>query len=252
MDATESGTTASLDPLAELTESFAESATHLFAASSVADTLAVVAQLAKDTIEGCDFAGLFVLDGAEISTPAHTDQIVVEIDAIQQRTGEGPCLDAVSKGLVFYASDLVGDDRWPKFAPLAIAAGIRSALALPLLPAGRAGAVNLYARYPDAFGVVDRARGVLLASLSSLAIDAARAHEDEQHLISNLTSALATRELIGQAQGILMERERITPDEAFDVLRRASQHLNRKLRDVAHNLIDTGESPDTGAAKPPA
>jgi len=150
----------------------------------------------------------------------------------------------------FYADELVGETAWPVFGPGATEKGIRSVLALPLMMSTGAGALNLYARQPAAFGVVDRAKGMLLASLASLALNAAHAHEDEQRRAGNLVTALTTRELIGQAQGILMERERITGDEAFDILRRASQHLNRKLRDVAQDLVDTGQQPDTGQSTP--
>ena len=87
---------------------------------------------------------------------------------------------------------------------------------------------------------------MILASLTSLAVSAARSHEDEERRTEHLHAALTTREVIGQAQGILMERERISAGQAFDVLRRASQHLNRKLRDVAQDLVDTGDRPETG------
>jgi AmiR/NasT family two-component response regulator len=116
---------------------------------------------------------------------------------------------------------------------------------------GNLGALNLYARYPDAFGVVDRARGVVLASLAGLAVSAAHTHEDEERRSDNLHAALTTREIVGQAQGILMERERITADQAFDILRRASQHLNLKLREVAQTLVETGERPETGPSRSP-
>jgi hypothetical protein len=119
-------------------------------------------------------------------------------------------------------------------------------LALPLVLNGAAGALNLYARYPRAFGVIDRGRGLLLASLAGLAFTTALAHEEEERKATQLHAALATREMIGQAQGILMERERVSSDQAFDILRRASQHLNLKLRAVAQSLVDTGERPDTG------
>jgi glucose-6-phosphate-specific signal transduction histidine kinase len=122
---------------------------------------------------------------------------------------------------------------------------VRSLLAVPLPTNTTFGALNLYARYPEAFGVIDRAKGALLASLAGIAVSAARSHEDEERRAENLHAALSTREVIGQAQGILMERERLTPDQAFDILRRASQHLNRKLRDVAQELVDTGERPET-------
>jgi GAF domain-containing protein len=204
-----------------------------------------VVETAVATIEGCDFAGLFLVENDVITTPVHTDPIVEVIDARQQQLGEGPCLDALSQRLIFYVDDLSDDARWPHFGSQASAAGIRSVLALPLITNGKLGALNLYARYPAAFGAVDRAKGVILASLAGLALSAARSHEDEDRRSDNLHLALGTREVIGQAQGILMERERITPGQAFDILRQASQHLNRKLRDIAQDLVDTGERPET-------
>src|SRR6202034_1886355 len=239
------------DHLSELTVNFSETARILFAAGSVTDTLAQVVETAVATIEGCDFAGLFLVDKDVITTAVHTDPFVVEVDALQQQLAEGPCLDAVRQRLIFYVDDLSDDARWPHFAPQAFAAGVRSVLALPLITNGRLGALNLYARYPSAFGVADRAKGVILASLAGLAVSSARSHEDEERRADNLTNALATRELIGQAQGILMERERISSDQAFDILRRASQHLNRKLRDVAQDLVETGTRPETGSPAPP-
>lgn len=236
------------DPSSELSANLADTARILFTAGSVADTLAEIVDLAVATIDGCDFAGLFLLERDVITSPVHTDPVVNEIDNLQYGCGEGPCLDAVALGQIFYADDLGEDPRWPRFGAQANAAGIRSVLALPLATNGTPGALNLYARYPAAFGVADRAKGVILASLAGLAVSIARSHEDEERRAENLNSALATRELIGQAQGILMERERITSGQAFDILRRASQHLNRKLRDVAQDLVDTGARPDTGVA----
>jgi GAF domain-containing protein len=246
-DSTQHLITADEESVSELTQTFSETARTLFSAGSVTETLAEVVGLAVSTIEGCDLAGLFLIDGDVVTIPVHTDPIVDEVDALQQRTGEGPCLDAISQRLIFYADDLADDPRWPHFGPLAAAAGMRSLLALPLTTNGSFGALNLYARYPAAFGVVDRGKGVILASLASLALSNARLHEDEERRADNLHAALTARGVIGQAQGILMERERVTADLAFDILRRASQHLNRKLRDVAQDLVDTGERPETGS-----
>jgi len=212
----------------------------------VQDTLVQVVQLAVTTIEGCDFAGIFLSSGKVVTTPVCTDPVVIEVDSLQHSTGEGPCLDAMTEGVAFYADDLGDDDRWPLFGPQALARGIRSLLAVPLLINGAPGALNLYARYPQAFGVIDRGRGLLLAAIAGLAFSSAHSHEVEDRKAVNLHAALATREVIGQAQGILMERERLNSAQAFDILRRASQHLNIKLRDIAQNLVDTGERPDTG------
>jgi len=240
------GNTIGREPLADLTESLSEIAGVLFSAGSVTNTLAQVVAVAVHTIEGCDFAGLFVMEGGVVVTPVLTDPIVEIIDTLQHQAAEGPCLDAIAQARMVYAEDLTSDDRWPRFGPRAAEQGVRSALALPLASNGTDGAVNLYARYPAAFGVVDRAKGAILSSLASAALSTARSMEDEERRIDNLHSALSSREVIGQAQGILMERERIAGDQAFDVLRRASQYLNIKLREVAQSLVDTGERPQTG------
>lgn len=234
---------------AALIADFSTTARIVFSAASGEDTLAEVAHLAVATIEGCDFAGIFLVDGDTVTTPAHTDPIVAEVDVLQHRTGEGPCLDAITEGVTIYADDLGDDDRWPHFGPEAAKRGMRSLLAVPLLSDGTLGALNLYARFPRAFGAIDRARGLLLAALAALAFTTAKTHEGDDRRAENLQTALITRELIGQAQGILMERERVTADEAFDILRRASQHLNRKLREVAQALVETGEQPDTGPSQ---
>ena len=231
----------SLDLLATVSQTVG-----LFAAGSAQDTLNQVVGLAVSTIEGCDFAGIFLIKGHALTTPVCSDSLVIEIDGLQHDLGEGPCLDALSGTAAVYAEDLASDVRWPAFGPEATARGVRSLLALPLALNGAPGALNLYARYPQAFGVIDRGRGLLLAALAGLAFTTARAHEEEERKAAQLHSALATREMIGQAQGILMERERISSNQAFDILRRASQHLNLKLRVVAQDLVDTGERPDTG------
>jgi GAF domain-containing protein len=218
----------------------------LFTDGTVTDTLSSVVNLAVATIDGCDFAGIFLLDGGAVTTPAHTDPLVIAIDALQQNVAEGPCLDAIAHRMVFYAEDLSIDLRWPKFSSQGATAGIRSVLALPLSAKVQLGAVNLYARLPIAFGAIDRAKAAILASLASLALSAAMSHEAEERRALSFQAALRTREVIGEALGILMERERISADQAFVILRRASQHLNVKLRDVAQNLVDTGEDPDTG------
>lgn len=238
------------DPATELTRRFSETACALFSAGGVIDTLQRVVDLAVETIEGCDLAGVFVLGDDSITTPVHTDPLVVEIDTLQHRCEEGPCLAAMAQRTTHYADDLADDARWPGFGPRATALGVRSALAVSLSGDGTLGALNLYARCAPAFGVVDRAKGVILAALAGLALSSAEAHDAEERRHDNLQLALVSREVIGQAQGILMERERITADQAFDVLRRASQHLNIKLKDVAQALVDTGERPQTGAPPP--
>jgi len=220
---------------------------HALTAETVEGTMQRIVAFAVDTIEGCDHASISLLEGTHIATRVSSDARVADVDVLQYETGEGPCVDVVNEGMnSVYAEDLTDDPRWPRFGPRAAAAGMRSLLAIRLLADRTLGALNLYARLPRAYGATDRATGVIFATHAGIALAAVEART-EAHRVEHLEQALSSRELIGQAQGILMERERITPDQAFDVLRRASQHLNVKLREVAQHLVDTGERPATGA-----
>lgn len=239
------------DPVVTLTADLAEAARRLFAAGSPTETLTQVLALSVATIEGCDFAGVLLLGPDGGVTGSYTDRVAGELDALQSRCGQGPALDVIADGLIVYAVDLESESRWRRFASRAAANGVRSVLSLPLVSDRTLGALTLSARYPQAFGVVDRARGVLLAALAALAFTSAQTHEEDERREADLHAALATREVIGQAQGILIERERVTADQAFDILRRASQHLNQKLRDVAQDLVDTGEPPGADRRRAP-
>jgi hypothetical protein len=227
----------------ELEQSLSELALALFAPGTVAGTLQRIVDLASSAIDGCDAAGIFLVEDEKVVTAAASDPIVRELDRLQFETDEGPCLDAVSEGGSFYAVDLADEQRWRRFGPAATELGIRSVLALRLF-APDVSALNLYARLPLAFGADDRGKASVIATLAGLAMEAAQQRAAHEETETNLHEALQTREMIGQAQGILMERERITADEAFDVLRRASQHLNRKLREVATTVVETGGSPE--------
>ena len=236
------------DDFVDLNDSFSEVVLALFAGESVQDTLQRIVDLAESAVDGCEAAGILLVDGDAVTTAAASSELVVVVDQLQIDSGEGPCIDASTRLAAYYANDLIDDPRWPTFAPAAVSAGVRSVLAYSLSTARR-GALNLYARLPAAFGATDRAQGQLFATLARLAIDSAEERATDKTRAVNLAEALRTREMIGQAQGILMERERITADQAFDVLRRASQHMNVKLRQVAETLVETGESPNTG--RPP-
>lgn len=238
--------------LDDLVTGFAGVAEWVLSGETVDSTLKRVVDTAVATIDGCDFAGIFVLGELGVTTSSFSEPAVIEIDAVQHRSAEGPCLDALSTGAAVYAGDLGDDARYPTFGAHAAEVGIRSALAFPVHVDGVRGALNLYARMPHAYGATDRGKGVILATLAGIALSSvAHRHVAEQRNV-NLQQAMLYREVIGQAQGILMERERITADQAFAILRRASQHLNEKLRDVARTLVETGEVPETGDEPPPA
>lgn len=249
------------DPIVSLADNVSEIIRRLFGPDTVRGTLDQVVVLAGATIEVCDYAGLsLTAAGTGIPTATlvpHSHPMAAEMDELQRRNNEGPCLDAISHNTSFYAEDLETDERWPSFSPAASAKGVRSLLALPLSNTMQSstatyGALNLYATYPGAFGVVERSKGTLLAAIAGSAISATKTHVDAERKAQNLQAALLSRTIIGQAQGILMERERITADQAFDILRRASQHLNRKLREIAQDIVETGERPETGRSAIPA
>jgi hypothetical protein len=229
----------------DLESNVSEVAVALFAPGTVEETLQHIVDLAERTVDGCDAAGVLVAQNGVVSTAAASNPLVVTIDDLQIDAGEGPCLDACRRGATIYADDLFLEPRWPTFAAAGAAAGVRSVLAYSL-SIDRPSALNLYGRMPAAFGATDRAKGQLFATLARLALDSAEQRAAGDRRADDLGEALRTRELIGQAQGILMERERITGDAAFNVLRRASQHMNIKLRDVAATLVETGESPELG------
>ena len=230
------------EPLHELESNLAEVAISLFAPGTVEGTLKRIVKLAELAVDGCEAAGILLSDSGALRTSAASSPLAIEIDQMQIDANDGPCLAAAIQGASFYAHDLIDDPRWPTFAAAATAAGIRTVLAYPL-SVHRPSALNLYARLPAAFGVTDRAQGLLFATLARLALDSARERAADANKAHNLAEALRTRELIGQAQGILIERERITATQAFEVLRRASRNMNIKLREVAETLVETGETP---------
>lgn len=243
-DPCSNGEVTDLDEFEQLEETFSEIAVELFASTTVADTLLRIVALAEDAVDGCLTAGLLVIDDeGHPHTVAAADSLARTLDDDQVRLGEGPCVDAARTGTTFYADDLANDARWPRFGPEAARHGVGCLLAYSL-SADRPGALNLYGGRPSAFSGTDRATGQLFATLARLALNAAEVQAADHLAHARLTEALRTRELIGQAQGILMERERITADQAFEQLRRASQHLNVKLREVAATLVERGEAPD--------
>jgi hypothetical protein len=170
---------------------------------------------------------------------AATDERIRRADALQYELGSGPCVDAIVDETAYRPRDLRTDDRWPVYGKLvAEQLGLRSMLSYRMLlqtPEVVAG-LNLYAEQPDSFTDRDALVGLLLAThgaqAASAALNRRRAEELEQALRSNRR--------IGMAMGILMARHQVTDHQAFDLLRIASQNSNRKLADIARDVVDTG------------
>lgn len=229
-----------MDPLAE---AFAALARTLAVEGSVQATLDRLVDLAVTTISGCDHAAITVVSGKTFETAASTDDIARQVDAIQYQSGEGPCLDAIRQHDVFSTEDLSQEQRWPNFARRAAAeTGAHSMLSYRLyIEESIMGALNLYSRRRRAFDDEDKAVGTIFAAHAAVALAAAYQKE-------HLQEALVSRDVIGQAKGILMAQQNVDADQAFDILRRASQRLNMKLRDLAKQVSEgsaaTHEPPD--------
>jgi GAF domain-containing protein len=204
------------------------------------ETLQLIVDLAVATVPGCEHAGISFVHQRKISTPAASDAVALRVDAVQFEVGQGPCLDAIQEDQIFRTDDLATETRWPLFSRRAHAeTGISSMLGVRLFARGRTmGALNLMSGQPAAFDDDSLSTAALFAALAAVALNAAQTEE-------SLQLALKSRDIIGQAMGILMERHRITDKEAFDRLSTASQSLNMRLKDVADQVVLTGEgSPD--------
>jgi transcriptional regulator with GAF, ATPase, and Fis domain len=173
-----------------------------------------------------------------VSTPAASSDVPQKVDAIQYEVGEGPCLDAIREHEVFRTGDLGRERRWPRFSARAQKeTGVTSMVCFRLFVEGDTlGALNLYSKVTDAFD--DRATAVGSVFAAHAAVALSTALHDEQ-----MEEALESRDVIGQAKGILMAREHVNADEAFDMLRRASQRVNVKLRDIARQIADSASDP---------
>jgi len=222
-------------------------ARSLLAEADVQKTLQRIVELAVDNIDGCDHAGITVLHAGIFSTPAFSDEVPVAVDAIQYETGEGPCVDAIREHEVFRTGNMATETRWPKFSTRAQReTGVTSMMGFRLFVAGDTlGALNLFSKVADAFDDEASAAGSVFAAHAAIALSTAL--HDEQ-----MSQALASRDVIGQAKGILMAKEGVTADEAFDMLRRASQRLNMKLREVAEDIARTGVTSPSPPSSPPA
>jgi GAF domain-containing protein len=218
----------------------ADVARDMSSEGSVEDTLSTLVERAVEAVSGCESAGVTVSRRGWYETPAATDQVVHEVDRHQYETNEGPCLDALEEHEIFRTGDLAGDPRWPTFGQRATELGIRSMLSFRLFVADETlGSLNLYSRRADAFDDRSIAVGALFAAHAALALDQAQSRESER----NLERALDASRRIGMAIGIIMALHHVDEHSAFDVLKLASSRSNRKLREVADDVIRSGALP---------
>lgn len=219
-------------------EQLAEMARDLLAQESVQQTLDRIGVHAVNLVDGCEDAGILTIDRGEVATLSATSDLVRDSDRLQGEVGQGPCYDATRHHeRVYRIRDTAHESRWPLYVPEARKLGVGSMMGFLLYTVDdNLGALNLYSPHPDAFTDRSEQIGWLLASHAAVAFSSARTH-------AQLNTALKTRHEIGEAIGILMGRHGLTEEQAFAVLRKASQEHNIKLRDLARTVTETGDIP---------
>lgn len=203
-----------------------------------------VVQLTRANVPGADSVTLTLVGEGPARTAASTDTAAVAIDEAQYASDSGPCLDAARLGAMVRVDAVEGANRWPAFEVAASREAVRASLSVPLLlKDGPFGAINVYSETKRPWTSRSERAGALLAGQAATAVINAIRYEQAILTAGQLEQAAQSRDLIGQAKGILMERHELTADDAFERLRDASQRLNLKLRDVAATLAATGALP---------
>jgi GAF domain-containing protein len=204
-----------------------------------------VVDLAGQVVTPAAACGVTVRRDGQPFSAATSNHLAAQVDQLQYETDQGPCLDALRSGAVVQVDQLSHDDRWDRYRPPAVAHGVVSSLSLPLVVDGESlGALNLYSTAPAAFAG-QRGHAETFAAQCAAALTVSLRQMRQAQVHSQLAEAMVSSSVIDQAIGILMGQQRCTAATAFDLLRQASQNRNRKLRDIAAEIITTvsGEPP---------
>ncbi|MBR7195280.1 GAF and ANTAR domain-containing protein [Gordonia sp. SCSIO 19800] len=217
----------------DIAAQLAELAQQSAAVHSLDELLLTVTTAAVKLITGVDAADVLVIDKRKtFRSHAPTNDLPVRLDELQQNTGQGPCVDAALGHTVVRADDLTQETRWPDFSPQAVEAGVQSLLSYKLYTGnGTLGALNLFGLRANAFDDNDEELGLMLATHCAVALNGIKQQEQ-------FTSALASRDIIGQAKGMIMERFSLDAVEAFRLLTKLSQDNNIPVTTVAAQLVE--------------
>ncbi len=218
-----------------LNRAVAEATRTFFAPTSLEDTLRGVTESARSLIETVDSADILIARGSKKYTShAATSELPVRLDRAQEELEEGPCVDAVRTETLVRCDDFSTDDRWPNFGPIAVEAGVRSSLSFRLYTSDETiGALNLLALTPDAFTPAHEEVGGVLATHAAVALYTANKTQQFE-------SGLASRDIIGQAKGMIMERYGVDAVQAFGLLAQLSQNENIPVATLAEQIVQRG------------
>jgi GAF domain-containing protein len=226
---------------AELTGVFVRMSRLLLSEETVDTALRLVTSLAQETIHQTAGAGVTVGTDGKRSTAAASDRVVERADDLQYGLDEGPCLTAWRDRVLVRIDEVRTERRWPRWTRAVEPLGIRSSMSTPLIVSGDTlGAIKVYSRESAAYDTHDERLLQLFAEQAAILLANVQSYENARRLSAGLQEALRTRDVIGQAKGILMAQEGIDEAEAFAVLVRASQRSHQKLREVARQLIEVG------------
>lgn len=218
----------------DLAVRMAELARALAAPRSAEEIFAEVTKAAVELIPGVDTAGILVITkGGKFESHGGTTDLPHELDELQHLLQEGPCMEAALHDVIVRIDDFREETRWPAYSAAVSKLGVLSGLSFRLYTNERtAGALNLFGFAPTEWDAERQTTGMVLAAHAASAIMSNRQGEQ-------LQSALTTRDRIGQAKGIIMERYGVDDMHAFDMLRRLSQEGNTPLVEIAGRVIDT-------------
>ncbi len=208
-----------------------------------------VVDLSKDVMPGEPEASILAMVKDRPTTVVSTGDLATRLDETQYAKGHGPCMHAATTGELTEIPDTRIETRWADYSRRAAEEGNLSSLSVPLpIDDDMVGALNIYARRPHAFDEQSRADALRFGPYAGVALSNIHAYSSARDLAANMQAALESRAVIDQAKGILMERHKITADQAFQLLAHASMRTNTKLREIADNLVHTGDLP--GSPKP--
>ena len=209
---------------------------------SLHSVLQAVADMSARVLPGGVEASVTMLVADRATSMVYTGQLAMDLDESQYGRGYGPCLHAAGIGETVLVRDARTEPRWPDYMDRAAELGCLSSMSIPLGSPGQIGAaLNVYAREPAAFHEESQRTAHRFGRFAGVAVANMHAYQNARELADSLEVALASRAVIEQAKGVLVERHSLTPDQAFKLLAQASMGTNRKLRDVAEHLVTTGE-----------
>lgn len=227
----------------QLSESLTKIAGLLVSQEKLEAILELVVSLTSRTVPAADGVSVTLARDGRYWTAVHANEVTRRVDSWQYATSEGPCLEAAKHGTTFFVPDLATDDRWRAFSAMAIEEGMHGVLSIPFRPMGEPiGTLNIYSMRAEAFTESDVETASMFAEQAAIVIANSVAYATVEQRNGQLREAVESRELIGQAKGVLMEREKCSSEEAFQILKQVSQRTNRKLRLVAQDVLDSIQS----------